>query len=409
MNGTMYHVATATRFWTRCWLPAASMTLAVALWTLDTAAAPSPSQIQFQRDLQTAQRQAKQTGIPMMTVLASKGVQSHPALSDRRVVEMSLRYWNVLLSPAGAPGSQVVKKYSLTGAFNVIFQDGGGELLVKVGPEFTADELLAAMKTAAAKARDKLLEQLQDGNRPAAAHKTAIESFLKLGPGPADLIPLLAHKTPAVKTAANNALAAHEPEKCVFLLLDALASPDGDVRAAAYATAAAITKTPGIPPLEFWQKAPESERKTALEKWRQAAYAKYSPFNQQVLDFALANMGKQVGGGECAHLATEALKANNGQRMKHVGKTYVWGRELAPTEKVIPGDIVQMEDCIFSNGSKAPHHTQIIWKVLGPGKYEVLEQNWAGRRTVGGGKLDVNSLKEGTVVIYRPRLVGQLN
>jgi hypothetical protein len=108
-----------------------------------------------------------------------------------------------------------------------------------------------------------------------------------------------------------------------------------------------------------------------------------------------------VGGGECSHLAEEAFKIVNAKPIQFSGKTYIWGREVTSKQKVLPGDVVQLEDCKFKN-SGAPHHTQVIRSVLGPNRYEVLEQNVNGRRTVGPGILDLNLLLEGTVKIFRP-------
>lgn len=392
----------------RTGIRATSVIILSALLGLASAAPPAPPpQIQFQRDTQAAQRQAKQTGIPLMAVVSSRSVQTHKALADRRVIDMSRRFWNVLWNPAGSAGAQLAKKHGLTGACNVIFLDGAGELLAKVGPDFTATELLSNMDSVSAKAREVFADKLKEDEKSAGDHKTAIEGYVRLGPGVGDLIPLLTHKTPAVNKAVSAALTAKEPAVCALPLLDAMASPEAEVRAACHPVAVAVTKVAAIPPVDFWQDSPESEREAALDKWRQAVFAKLSPLNKLIIDFALANMGKQVGDGECASLAVEALKAGNGQGIKYSGKTYIWGRELAAGERVLPGDIVQMEDCKFTDGSNAGHHTEIIWKVLGPGKYDTLEQNSGGRRTVGPGKLNVSLLKQGTVTIYRPLLIGQ--
>jgi hypothetical protein len=123
--------------------------------------------------------------------------------------------------------------------------------------------------------------------------------------------------------------------------------------------------------------------------------------NAAILEFSQKNMGKQVHNGECAMLAMEAIRVAEAKPMRPSGKTYIWGRPLNKKEAVLPGDIVQMEDCKFKYGA-SPHHTQIIRKVLGPGRYEILEQNVDGRRTVGTAILDLNLLIKGEVVIYRP-------
>jgi hypothetical protein len=123
--------------------------------------------------------------------------------------------------------------------------------------------------------------------------------------------------------------------------------------------------------------------------------------NAAILDFSLKNLGKQVSNGECAMLAMEAIKIADARPMRPSGKTYIWGRPLDKTETVLPGDIVQLEDCKFKNGA-APHHTQIVRTVLGKGRFEILEQNANGRRTVNVAILDLNLLTQGEVVFYRP-------
>jgi len=125
------------------------------------------------------------------------------------------------------------------------------------------------------------------------------------------------------------------------------------------------------------------------------------PLNKDIIDFCEANLGKKVGDGECSHLAEEAFRSVNAKPIQFSGKTYIWGREVTSGQKVLPGDVVQLEDCKFANSS-ASHHTQVIRRVLGPKRYEVLEQNASGRRTVGPGELDLNRLLQGSVKIYRP-------
>jgi hypothetical protein len=181
-----------------------------------------------------------------------------------------------------------------------------------------------------------------------------------------------------------------------------MASPKTDLRAACYSIAVEVTGVAKVPPLTFWKEASVEERTLAVEKWREAVYGKVPPVNKAILDFTFANYGKQVNNGECAMLVMEALRAATGRPVKVEGNKYVWGRALADGETARAGDIVQLEEAKFTNGASSPHHTQIIRRVLGPGRYEVLEQNVAGRRTVGWGKLNLKLLVQGTIVIYRP-------
>jgi hypothetical protein len=190
-------------------------------------------------------------------------------------------------------------------------------------------------------------------------------------------------------------------DEVALAALDGLASEDVEMRAACYRWAVATTRVPKTPALEFWRKENEERRKKALVAWREAALVDMGPLNKEIVDFCEAHLGKKVGDGECAALAVEAFKSVNAKPIQHSGKTYIWGREVKAGQKVLPGDIVQLEDCRFQN-STAPHHTQVIRRVLGPNRYEVLQQNSNGRRTVAPGVLDLNRLLEGTVKIYRP-------
>jgi hypothetical protein len=355
-------------------------------------------QIIYLNEYATAQAQAKQTGLPIMLVGGKADEQSTRALAQVHVVAQS----KCFLSCRCLESSLLAKKYSLTGGEHAVFLDSRGTVLGRVGPTFSAEQLLEGMKAAAAKARSSLLAKLADSTATATARKTTIDSYMRLSGSVADFIPLLNHRLPAVKTAVTAAMKASNPELFALPLLDAMAAPDAVTRSACYAPAVAVTKGVGVPPLKFWQTAPENQRQAALEKWRADTIARLWPINKVVMDFTVANMGKQVGNGECAALASEAFKVANAQRMQHSGKTYIWGREVLPGETVLPGDVVQMEDCKFSKGGGTAHHTVLIWKVLGPGTYEILEQNYAGRRTVGSRTMDLNLLVEGSVVIYRP-------
>lgn len=226
--------------------------------------------------------------------------------------------------------------------------------------------------------------------------------LLQLGLGVADVIPLLMHKNEPVKSVARRFLMARREQGADWLLLDAMASPEDDLRVACYPVAKEITGAANVPSLKFWKEAPVEERAAALEKWREAVYGHVPPVNKAVLDFTFAKYGKQVNNGECAMLVVDAVKVAKGRPVKNEGKTYVWGLALADGETAKPGDIIQLEGAKFSNGINAPHHTQIIRRVIGPGNFDILEQNSNGRRTVGSGKINLNLLVQGTAVIYRP-------
>jgi hypothetical protein len=137
-----------------------------------------------------------------------------------------------------------------------------------------------------------------------------------------------------------------------------------------------------------------------------------------VAAFAAAHMGQRVGGGECVHLATEALRAA-GARFAWLGGTttdYAWGglvnqvtgysrgavssNAAAPLR---PGDIIQYSGAVFRDGTRAWHHTAIVASVDGAGHVTaVYQQNFNGARAVTWQPLDLSQLVAGTVKVYRP-------
>jgi hypothetical protein len=52
----------------------------------------------------------------------------------------------------------------------------------------------------------------------------------------------------------------------------------------------------------------------------------------------------------------------------------------------------------------APHHTAVVEAVAADGRaFQVLHQNWGGKRTVGEAVITLRDLKEGWVKVYRPQ------
>jgi hypothetical protein len=97
------------------------------------------------------------------------------------------------------------------------------------------------------------------------------------------------------------------------------------------------------------------------------------PFNRGVVEFARKSLGKMVREGDCTHLAEDGLQAAG------AGKRgiYLWGRELAPGEPWLPGDIVQMERVTVKlPGSTRifDHHTAVVDEVRN-GMIVALHQN----------------------------------
>jgi hypothetical protein len=355
-------------------------------------------QIIFLPNYAAAQRAAKATGLPVMAVVQGKGSKAPEAFSDRKVVKASKAFLNVVLGAESA----VAKKIEGAKAGNILFIDDAGTTVAQIESSASIDEVLKEMAGVTEKARERVLEKFKN-SKDAAAQKTVLDSYGRLGAGTSELIALLSVTNLKVRPALASLLTARTAEGADWALLAVMASPDAELRAAVHPVAAAVIKVGKVPPASFWKDASEEERAEALEKWREAAYGKLPPVNKAILDFTFANYGKQVNDGECAMLAVDAFRHAKAKPIQHKDKTYVWGQELKPEDTVFAGDIVQLEDAKFSNGGSAPHHTQIIRRVLSKGQYEVLEQNAGGRRTVGIGQLNVKLLTQGTVVFYRPQ------
>ncbi|MGO9114692.1 MAG: hypothetical protein ACLP9L_36205 [Thermoguttaceae bacterium] len=149
----------------------------------------------------------------------------------------------------------------------------------------------------------------------------------------------------------------------------------------------------------FWQGSLTLDR-------REIAALPLTPLvNQRIVEYAVKQMGQQVGNGECWTLADEALKAAGA---RHPG-TFVWGRPLMPGEEVCPGDVIQFTSVkLEKRGSTQflgmPNHTAIVGRVMSPGVYVILQQNTGGKagKTVSDSEIDLSTKTEGKIEIYRP-------
>ncbi len=129
--------------------------------------------------------------------------------------------------------------------------------------------------------------------------------------------------------------------------------------------------------------------------------------NSAILKYATVNMGKTVGQGECWDLAAIPLDNNNA---KWDGQ-YSFGKEYNPLKsEALPGDIIQFYDCEFSykKGSTTytatmELHTAVIYKVKSKTVFEIAHQNnseWG--RKIGVSEIDINTMKEGKMIFFRP-------
>ena len=153
--------------------------------------------------------------------------------------------------------------------------------------------------------------------------------------------------------------------------------------------------------------------------------AQLPELNRKIIAFCEAHVGQQVGDGECAVLAQQALKETDGKPHHELttplpnttADDYVWGQLLQPTDAVLPGDILQFRDVelkfLFPNGSRwtqsFSHHTAVVYRVLGPGQFVILQQNGGGpgtteeqKRLVQPGTIDVRAMTKGMIWAYRP-------
>ncbi len=146
----------------------------------------------------------------------------------------------------------------------------------------------------------------------------------------------------------------------------------------------------------------------------------------KVVAYCAAQNGKQVGTGDCAPLADEALRAAGakprGPDSPNPGD-YTWGQQVFHLERagglprtagnfldVRPGDVIQFRDTKWSGLGPGgvywvalPHHTAVVAGVDRVGlTVRVFHQNFTGKKFVTVGDIRLKDLKEGWVRFYRP-------
>lgn len=356
-----------------------------------TAAPPPPPPIAYHPNLAAAQKEAKTLHVPVLVVLTK--AKASVAL-DPRVARMAQKFAAVALTATPA----LTKQFELDDDTTAFVLNADGDVVEKFAEAVTPEKQVAALKAHVATARGKLLDDLKPES-DAKEKKAALAGLAKLGHRAEDLIPLLIDADVATRDTAKKALAALPPDEAMDPLLAALKSDDAKLRTAVHPLAVTATGYKQSP-LKVWPTGTDAERSAAWDKWNEAVQAQHPTLNRAVLAFCEFSMGAQVNNGECAMLVVDAYKEHKAKPMRRSGETYIWGRELKPDE-VLPGDVIQFEKVKTANGS-APHHTSVVRKVLGPGKFETLEQNTNGVKKVQPGKLDLSTVKEGSIVFYRP-------
>jgi hypothetical protein len=157
-----------------------------------------------------------------------------------------------------------------------------------------------------------------------------------------------------------------------------------------------------------------------------APAADQSSLGDQVVAFCQKHKGEMVGRGECSDLPSAALRDAGAKRRGPDDPNegdYAWGdlvfyleragRDLKKTGKlqdIRPGDVIQFRDVKFEHRTANyrssltfPHHSAVIWRVENKGVIlKILQQNYAGKKTVVDGTLRLDELTEGWIRIYRP-------
>ncbi len=137
------------------------------------------------------------------------------------------------------------------------------------------------------------------------------------------------------------------------------------------------------------------------------SHSQIPEMNKQIIEYVNSVMGKKVDRGECWDLANKALIK---VKADWEGKL-VYGKLLNPKkDSIYPGDIIQYKDVVvkYTEGNTKytetmKQHTSIVYKVISKGVYEVAEQNTGyGGKKVTIGKLNINHIVKGKVMIYRP-------
>ena len=143
--------------------------------------------------------------------------------------------------------------------------------------------------------------------------------------------------------------------------------------------------------------------------------------------FLEGRVNTRIGGGECGHLATEALRVSGGEFVpSDLGPDnpsagdYDWGSLVTvisyanrkwsdsnPGSAALPGDVIQYRSATltYSKSLKQsfPFHTSVVKTVNSAGRpTAVYQQNFAGARTVQSATIDVTKLTAGWIRIYRP-------
>jgi hypothetical protein len=130
--------------------------------------------------------------------------------------------------------------------------------------------------------------------------------------------------------------------------------------------------------------------------------------NDAVVSFAMANLGTQVGDGQCWTLVDQALKAAGADTSGDAA--CIWGNPIG-LDAIVPGDVLQFENVRFQGATPGggwyfqdfPHHSAIVYSVDGT-KITMLNQNVNGDMTVQFTTIDLADWQSGTISAFEPQL-----
>jgi hypothetical protein len=148
--------------------------------------------------------------------------------------------------------------------------------------------------------------------------------------------------------------------------------------------------------------------------------------NTKVISYIAPRVGMRLGGGDCAHSVSEALRvagaeftaADLGPDAPASGD-YVWGTYLKqisytsrwidsnPANKLVAGDVIQYHGVTLKTATgtmTASHHTSIVAAVNSAGMPTfVYQQNFNNVRKVTKDAIDLTKMTAGYVRVYRPK------
>ncbi len=153
--------------------------------------------------------------------------------------------------------------------------------------------------------------------------------------------------------------------------------------------------------------------------------AEAQTIGSSMVTFLNGKLSTRLGGGECAHMATEALRACGGEFFQSdIGADspatgdYVWGTlvttislvnnvrtDSTPTAACLPGDIIQYGTGTKIGTATYARHTSVVQTVNTTANRPtaVYQQNFGSVRTVKSATIDVTKLTAGWIRIYRPK------